>query len=541
MTGKSKLAFWTITLIILFGLLSIIGYMMINEYQEEIVYQNLTPNGYEEIKINKNTTLLTYKKNKKYGIIDFNGNIIENALYEFNDILYGYDNYYRVFTSDNKILIKRNGKLIKDITNSEEKYILLKDETDKDSKYIIYILSDNSFATTNIKDDTYVANIFDGNKYSAKILDVNKGIINEFDGFIGKVKNNSSILDKYLIQIIEDKINLLNIYDYNVLLEDYSQIGDEENIAGYEYCGLINNDNYITVCKDNKCGIVNSNNEVLLSLNYDEVKMVKQVEPLYFAVSKNGKYGIVNFNNEELVEFIYDDVASYNNAFILKKDNQLLITDNKLNKKLQIQLKSSDNVEHFIYNDEYIKILIHDMPNAGIPSKIIIIDQDNNIKEYKYEEFLDINNNEGKMNKDYYATYNINNNEVYIDVYDGLSIKKSFTLIQINKINNMYLEAISNNEVLLKMKTDNGDYYTVLNINTGNVIINDAIKKINISSLSNVDFIVDIEDSNLIYYKRDLISKVLEENVIDSIKVTDEIYIITRLDNTVYLYKIAGR
>ena len=124
MTGKSKLAFWTITLIILFGLLSIVGYMMINEYQEEIIYQNLTPNGYEDIKTNENTTLLTYEKNKKYGIMDYNGNIIEDALYEFNDILYGYDNYYRVFTSDNKILIKRNGKLVKDITNNTDKYIL---------------------------------------------------------------------------------------------------------------------------------------------------------------------------------------------------------------------------------------------------------------------------------------------------------------------------------------------------------------------------------------------------------------------------------
>ncbi len=541
MTGKSKLAFWTITLIILFGLLSIVGYMMINEYQEEIVYQNLTPNGYEDIKINENTTLLTYEKNKKYGIMDYNGNIIEDALYEFNDILYGYDNYYRVFTSDNKILIKRNGKLIKDITNNTDKYILLKDETDKDSEYIIYITGDNSFATTKIKDDTYVANIFDNNKYTSKILDVNEGIVNELEGFIGKVNNSSSALEKYLIQIIEDKVNLLSIYDYSVLLKGYSKIGDEENIVGYEYCGSINNDNYITVCKDNKCGIVNSSDEVLLPLDYEEVKMVEQVEPLYFAASKNGKYGIVNFNNEEVVEFIYDNVASYNNTFILEKDNQLLITDNKLNKQLQIQLKSNDNVEYSIYNDEYIKISIHDMSNAGTPSKIIIIDQDNNIKEYKYEEFIDINNNEGKMSKDYYATYNIKNNEVYIDVYDGLSIKKSFTIIQINEISNMYLDAISSNELLLKMKTNNGDYYTILNIDTGNIVINDALKKINVRNMDNNDFIVDIEDSNLIYYKNDLNSKILEENIISSIKVTNEVYIIKKLNNTVYLYKIGKR
>ena len=141
MTGKSRIAFWTITLIILLGLLGFVGYMMINEYQEEIVYQNLTPDGYEDIKTNENTKLLTNKKNGKFGIMDLSGNIIEEALYEFNNISYGYDDYYRVLTSDNKILIKRKGKLIKDITNFEGNYALLKDNYDTTSSYIIYVIN----------------------------------------------------------------------------------------------------------------------------------------------------------------------------------------------------------------------------------------------------------------------------------------------------------------------------------------------------------------------------------------------------------------
>ena len=69
MTGKSRIAFWTITLIILFGLLMAIGYMMINEYNEEIVYHNLTPEGYDliEQKVDLDTNLLLTKKDGKYG------------------------------------------------------------------------------------------------------------------------------------------------------------------------------------------------------------------------------------------------------------------------------------------------------------------------------------------------------------------------------------------------------------------------------------------------------------------------------------------
>ena len=540
MTGKSKIAFWTITLIILFGLLSIVGYMMINEYQEEIVYQNLTPEGYEEIKTNESSELLIYKKNGKYGIMDLNGKIIEDALYNYDDISFGYDNYYRIFTSDNRILIKRNGKLVKDITNSKDSYLLIKDNNDKESYYIIYNIENNGFAMTKIKDDTYVANMLIDNTYVSKILNIKDGTVKELNGYIGKVNGNNNV-NKYLIQIIEEKINLLSIYDYSILLNEYSRIGDEENILGYIYSGSIYNDNYITVCKDEKCGIINNNNEFILPLEYNEINIVEQVEPLYFGVSKNGKYGIVNNNNEQVVEFIYDNAIAYNNTFILEKDNNLIITDSKKNKQYEVKLKDNEQIEIVLCNDEYIKLSINDISNVNTPNKIIIIDNDNVIKEYKYNEFINIIDNTNKMDNDYYAIYNIKNNELYIDVYNGLSIKKSFMLIQINKINNIYLNSISNNELLLDMETNNGHFFTILNIDTGNVIINNTIKKLNVKNNLDKEYFVDIENSNLIYYKKDLISKILEENVISSTKITDEIYIVKKLDNTVYLYKITGR
>ena len=540
MTGKSKIAFWTITLIILFGLLSIVGYMMINEYQEEIVYQNLTPEGYEEIKTNESSELLIYKKNGKYGIMDLNGKIIEDALYNYDDISFGYDNYYRIFTSDNRILIKRNGKLVKDITNSKDSYLLIKDNNDKESYYIIYNIENNGFAMTKIKDDTYVANMLIDNTYVSKILNIKDGTVKELNGYIGKVNGNNNV-NKYLIQIIEDKINLLSIYDYSILLNEYSRIGDEENIPGYIYSGSIYNDNYITVCKDEKCGIINNNNEFILPLEYNEINIVEQVEPLYFGVSKNGKYGIVNNNNEQVVEFIYDNAIAYNNTFILEKDNNLIITDSKKNKQYEVKLKDNEQIEIVLCNDEYIKLSINDISNVNTPNKIIIIDNDNVIKEYKYNEFINIIDNTNKMDNNYYAIYNIKNNELYIDVYNGLSIKKSFMLIQINEIKNMYLNSISNNELLLDMETNNGHFFTILNIDTGNVIINNTIKKLNVKNNLDKEYFVDIENSNLIYYKKDLISKILEENVISSTKITDEIYIVKKLDNTVYLYKITGR
>ena len=109
------------------------------------------------------------------------------------------------------------------------------------------------------------------------------------------------------------------------------------------------------------------------------------------------------------------------------------------------------------------------------------------------------------------------------------------------KINKINIETVSSSEVLLKMSTNNGDYYSILNIDTGNIIINDAVKKLNIKNNSDKNFFVDIEEGNLIYYKQDLISKKLEENVISSIEFTDNVYIIKKINNIVYLYRITQR
>ena len=49
LTGKSKIGFWTIAIIIIIILATYYGYVMISEYNEEYVITNLSINGYDEI------------------------------------------------------------------------------------------------------------------------------------------------------------------------------------------------------------------------------------------------------------------------------------------------------------------------------------------------------------------------------------------------------------------------------------------------------------------------------------------------------------
>ncbi len=540
MTGKSKIGFWTIAIIIIIILATYYGYVMISEYNEEYVITNLSINGYDEIiENNIDNELLIVSDNNKYGIIDYNGNIIEDTIYDFNDIKLGYDNYYKIVDSNGKKLIKRNNKVIKDVTYIEDPYLLIKD--DNNGEYIIYIKEFENFATLKIDDNTYIANVYDSGKYFTKILDINNGIVKEINGYTSKVMKDNSITEKYLINIDQNKVNLLDIFDYSYILTNYERIGDEENISGYNYSGRIVNDNYIPVCLENKCGLVNSIGQFIIEMNYDNVNSVKETKPKYISVEKDKKFGVIDLEEKEIIPFKYDNIYIFNDVFILVKDNILTIETSSDNKIYTTKLTNTSTVEMDIVNDAYAILKIKNNENNDETDKIIIIDAESNMREFSPNEYLEIKDDNGNNNI-YYATYHKKNNELTIDIYDGLSIVNSYTIIEPNEFNSVELTAIDNNGILVKMSGSITNYYALIYTNSSDIITTNVFKRVNLRK-DLLGTYIDVEDNTLIYYQRDLISHKLEENVIEAnlVDKTDNKYIVKKIDNTVYLYLIDKR
>ncbi len=540
MTGKSKIGFWTIAIIIIIILATYYGYVMINEYNEEYVITNLSINGYDEIiENNIDNELLIVSNNNKYGIIDYNGNIIEDTIYDFNDIKLGYDNYYKIVDSNGNKLIKRNNKVIKDVTYIEDPYLLIKD--DNNGEYIIYIKEFENFATLKIDDNTYIANVYDSGKYFTKILDINNGIVKEINGYTSKVMKDNSITEKYLINIDQNKVNLLDIFDYSYILTNYERIGDEENISGYNYSGRIVNDNYIPVCLENKCGLVNSIGQFIIEMNYDNVNSVKETKPKYISVEKDKKFGVIDLEEKEIIPFKYDNIYIFNDVFILVKDNILTIETSSDNKIYTTKLTNTSTVEMDIVNDAYAILKIKNNENNDETDKIIIIDAESNMREFSPNEYLEIKDDNGNNNI-YYATYHKKNNELTIDIYDGLSIVNSYTIIEPNEFNSVELTAIDNNGILVKMSGSITNYYALIYTNSSDIITTNVFKRVNLRK-DLLGTYIDVEDNTLIYYQRDLISHKLEENVIEAnlVDKTDNKYIVKKIDNTVYLYLIDKR
>src|SRR5699024_6678929 len=125
------------------------------------------------------------------------------------------------------------------------------------------------------------------------------------------------------------------------------------------------------------------------------------------------------------------------------KDNILTIETSSDNKIYTTKLTNTSTVEMDIVNDAYAILKIKNNENNDETDKIIIIDAESNMREFSPNEYLEIKDDNGNNNI-YYATYHKKNNELTIDIYDGLSIVNSYTIIEPNEFNSVELTAIDN-------------------------------------------------------------------------------------------------
>ena len=223
------------------------------------------------------------------------------------------------------------------------------------------------------------------------------------------------------------------------------------------------------------------------------------------------------------------------------KDNILTIETSSDNKIYTTKLTNTSTVEMDIVNDAYAILKIKNNENNDETDKIIIIDAESNMREFSPNEYLEIKDDNGNNNI-YYATYHKKNNELTIDIYDGLSIVNSYTIIEPNEFNSVELTAIDNNGILVKMSGSITNYYALIYTNSSDIITTNVFKRVNLRK-DLLGTYIDVEDNTLIYYQRDLISHKLEENVIEAnlVDKTDNKYIVKKIDNTVYLYLIDKR
>lgn len=223
------------------------------------------------------TNLLKYSNNGKYGLIDLDGNIVLDAIY---------DNLYLLPGIEKSLIIEKDG--LKGLVNTSAGDVII------EPKYVDIKCCTDSF------DHGYVV------KNSSNKV----GIINI---------DKKEILEEKYDEILPVASDTYYVVRENGNIEIVSNKGEIVLNSGFESVKSISTDLFI-VSKGGKYGIINKLGEEVLSSEFEDLKFGMQDS---FVAKKDSKYGIIDSNQNQKVNYVYSDInyLSQANFYIAEKDN----------------------------------------------------------------------------------------------------------------------------------------------------------------------------------------------------------------------------
>lgn len=318
-------------------------------------------------------SVLKYKENDKYGIINLEGKVITKAIYEEIESL---------TNKEGMLLVKESGKY--GVINSRGKQII-KSEYDsivgdgfytnvdnyKLSGYIVCKKTENGYRYGYINCklkkllDTEYNELYRVNKMT---MSQDIYLIASKNGQVGIIKNKKQIVD-YAYQNIEYEVennlfkverkNKYGVMDTNgktILPVDYDELvfkgiyinaklADEyliydtlgNKIEDSKYTSVMKTDNenyFITIDKEGYYGVITDNKKILVENKYDYIEYLFDK---YFIVSnEDGKLGIIDAKNNIVVNFEYDVLHKIDGTNMITantiKDNMAVIYSKDIKK-----------------------------------------------------------------------------------------------------------------------------------------------------------------------------------------------------------------
>lgn len=251
-------------------------------------------------------------KENKFGVTDslnneiipFKYNFIE---YENKRLIVKYKNLNGVFSINNVELIPIKYKFI--LPRKKDRFILWSNNSlfglsDLDGNIILPVKYKNVSSTIN--DDFYITKsienlnaVFD---YNGKLIFDEAYKFYTIDNYkIFATKNNQpQILD------IQNPNNTVSLDTSIKFIETARHYTSGEKL-------------YQIIKKNNKYGIINANNEIIIPVKYDEIKSSQNWK--YFLIKQSNKIGLININGTIIKNPIYDKVEFRKEYLILKRKN----------------------------------------------------------------------------------------------------------------------------------------------------------------------------------------------------------------------------
>lgn len=252
------------------------------------------------------------RRGNKFGIIDSLKNVVIPFKYDLIEyknqrLIIRNNNLNGLFSLDYKELVPMEFEFI--LPRKNDRFILWKKNSlnglsDNNGKIIIPLKYKSVSSIEN--DDFYIT---ENQNNLNGVYDLNgKNIIPEEYKFY--------TVDKY--KIFATKNNKPQILDIknsenNIVLD--KKIEFIETVRHYSR----GEDLFQIVKKENKFGIINSKNETIIPILYNEIKSSQNWR--YFIIKLNNKIGLINVNGTVIKEPIYDNIELRKEYIILKRKN----------------------------------------------------------------------------------------------------------------------------------------------------------------------------------------------------------------------------
>jgi hypothetical protein len=408
-----------------------------NNVQAVAIFTNINSTPYER-------SVLTYKENGKYGLIDLQGKEITKPIYdEISSINYK-EGTFLVKQNEQEGTINMKGKTIikceyESVTsdnyynedqNNEKAGFIVSKKTDDGYRYgyinyrgskIVKPIFTQLERVTEISDDKniYFIAFKDG---QAGLLKNNKEIVNyEYEDIQYNVLSDVFIIQrngKYGATTREGKTILYPEYSsvytggiyINAVKDNVIEVFDlQGNKIETDINSKIKTENsnyYITIDKNNIYKVVDANENVIINNDYNYMEYLPGD---YFIVARDSKNGVVDINGKSVIELKYDSISRINETNILQAETNKSIELYNLNMK-KITTMSNATIKEVKDDKEYILLFSE--------NDFKYLDKDGNI--LKAQELFKENNLFAK---------NVNGKWGFVDKNGNLKVQNKYEVV----------------------------------------------------------------------------------------------------------------
>lgn len=370
------------------------GEKIFTEYNEvqPIENSNASKSWYE-------SNVLKYKKDDKFGLINFDGKTVLNA---------EYDNIYALPGIEKSVIVEKDGK--KGLVSTSI------------GEVIIPVEYQDITSLTDSYEDGYIVRTND-NKFGVILPDKTKVLEPKYDQIKNVTGNNYYVvLENGTLEVVDKK--------GTVILN-----------TGFESIEQINVDNFI-VTIGGKYGVISKAGETVIEAKYEYLKHSFSNN---YVAKQNGKYGIIDASSKEIIGFNYEKITYIKEADFFEADKENITTDiidrnfnvvlsNIIVSDLNVDngyLRVRDNNEYKYYN-----LKLEEKTNKEVlPTNTLFLVKENG--KYGYE--------------------NKNGDRIVDCIYDDAKEQNEFGFCAVNKDGN-WGSLGSNGAVILEPKVNCDNY-----------------------------------------------------------------------------------